>query len=88
MVSPAVLAKSFGRIFYRNCFNLGLPALIVDTDKIDHMDDLEIDLSSGKVKNLTKGIELDFKPIPEVMLKILKEGGIIPYIKKYRDISF
>ncbi|MEM4311205.1 MAG: 3-isopropylmalate dehydratase [Nitrososphaerales archaeon] len=88
MVSPAVLAKSFARIFYRNCFNLGLPALIVDTDKIEHGDELEIDLAKGRVRNLTKNYELNFSPIPESLQKILQEGGIIEYIKKYRDIKF
>lgn len=79
----AVLAKSFARIFYRNCINIGLPAIIVDTDQIDEGDSLEVDLASGKVRNLTKNIELNFPPLPEVMTQILGEGGLIPYIKKY-----
>lgn len=85
---PAVLAKGFARIFYRNSINVGLPVLVVDTDKIDHGDELEIDLAKGEVKNLTKGITLKTDAIPEIMLKILKEGGIVEYIKAHGDIVF
>jgi len=81
----AVLAKSVARIFFRNAFNIGLPVLICDTDKINDGDELEIDLEAGSIKNLSTGAELTFGKIPEVMLKILNEGGLVPYIKKYGD---
>jgi 3-isopropylmalate/(R)-2-methylmalate dehydratase small subunit len=83
----AILAKSVARIFFRNAINLGLPVLICDTDKIKDGDELEIDLIAGTVKNLTNGAVLTTGKIPEVMLKILNEGGIIEYIKKYGDIK-
>jgi 3-isopropylmalate/(R)-2-methylmalate dehydratase small subunit len=81
----AVLAKSVARIFFRNAFNIGLPVLICDTDKINDGDELAIDLEAGTIKNLSTGAELTFGNIPEVMLKILNEGGLVPYIKKYGD---
>ena len=81
----AILAKTVARIFFRNTINLGLPVLICDTDKIDDGDELEIDLSAGMVKDITNGSQLIFGKIPEVMLHILDEGGLIPYIKKYGD---
>ena len=81
----AILAKSAARIFFRNATNLGLPVLICDTDKIDGGDDLEIDLAESKVKDLTNGNQLSFGKIPEVMLDILEEGGLLPYIKKYGE---
>lgn len=81
----AVLAKSFARIFFRNCINVGLPAIMCDTDKIDEGDELEVDLSRGKVINRTKKIELSFPPLPPVMTKILQEGGLANYIHKYGD---
>ncbi len=83
----AVLAKSVARIFYRNAINLGLPVLICDTDKINNGDELEIDLKAGTVKDKTNGKTLTFGKIPEVMLNILNEGGLIPYIKKHGDIK-
>jgi 3-isopropylmalate/(R)-2-methylmalate dehydratase small subunit len=81
----AVLAKSVARIFFRNAFNIGLPVLICDTDKINDGDELEIDLEACSIKNLSTGVELTFGNIPEVMLQILNEGGLVPYIKKYGD---
>ena len=82
----AVIAKSFARIFYRNCVNIGLPVIIADTDQIDEGNMLEVDLSAGKVRNITKKIELNFPPLPEIMTKILQEGGLIPYIQKHGSL--
>ena len=78
----AILAKSVARIFFRNAINLGLPVLICDTDKINDGDELEVDLTAGTVKDITNGNRLTFAKIPEVMLHILDDGGLIPYIKK------
>jgi 3-isopropylmalate/(R)-2-methylmalate dehydratase small subunit len=83
----AILAKSAARIFFRNAINLGLPVLICNTDKIDDGDELEIDLAEGTVRDRTNGSVLTFGRIPEVMLKILNEGGLIPYIQKHGDIK-
>ena len=82
----AVMAKSFARIFYRNGFNIGLPLIEVDTDKIAENDLLEIDLDKGKVKNISKNIELKVSPLPNFMQELLKEGGIVNYYKKYADL--
>lgn len=81
----AVLAKSVARIFFRNAINVGLPVLICDTDAINDSDELEVDLKEGKIIDITNGKKLTFAPIPEIMLRILDEGGLVPYIKKYKD---
>jgi 3-isopropylmalate/(R)-2-methylmalate dehydratase small subunit len=83
----AILAKSVARIFFRNAINLGLPVLICDTDKIKDEDELEVDLTAGTVQDKTNGALLTTGKIPEVMLKILNEGGLIPYIRKHGDIK-
>jgi 3-isopropylmalate/(R)-2-methylmalate dehydratase small subunit len=83
----AILAKSVARIFFRNAINLGLPVLICDTDKIDDGDELEVDLSAGIIRDITSGTGLTFGKIPEVMLHILNEGGLIPYIQKHGDFK-
>ena len=83
----AILAKSVARIFFRNAINLGLPVLICDTDRIDDGDELEVDLAEGTVRDKTNGSLLTFGRIPEVMLNILNEGGLIPYIQKHGDIN-
>jgi 3-isopropylmalate/(R)-2-methylmalate dehydratase small subunit len=83
----AILAKSVARIFFRNAINLGLPVLICNTDRIDDGDELEIDLTGGTVRDKTNGSVMTFGKIPEVMLRILNEGGLIPYIQKHGDIK-
>jgi len=79
----AVLAKSFARIFYRNGFNIGLALIETDTDRISEKDELDIDLDKGIVRNITKNIELKIKPLPQFMQKLLQEGGVVNYFKKY-----
>ncbi len=83
----AILAKSVARIFFRNAINVGLPVLICDTESINDGDELEVDLETGNISDLTNGTELSFSPMPEIMLRILNEGGLIPYIKKYKDFA-
>lgn len=83
----AVLAKSFARIFFRNSINIGLPVLTCDTDKIDEGDMLEIDLRKGVVRNLTKNLEISFNPLPEVMIKILSDGGLVDHITKNKGFN-
>jgi 3-isopropylmalate/(R)-2-methylmalate dehydratase small subunit len=83
----AILAKSVARIFFRNAINLGLPVLICNTDRVDDGDELEIDLTGGTVRDKTNGSVMTFGKIPEVMLRILNEGGLIPYIQKHGDIE-
>jgi len=79
----AVLAKSFARIFYRNAINIGLPAIQLDTDGIDAGDELEIDLKAGTVVNKTKDSKFSFKPLPDVMVKLLEDGGLVEHVKKH-----
>ncbi len=82
----AVLAKQFARIFYRNGFNIGLPLIETDTDKICEKDSLVIDLDKGVLKNLTSGMELKVKPLPKFMQGLLREGGVVNYYKKYGEL--
>ena len=83
----AILAKSVARIFFRNSINLGLPVLLCDTDSIDDGDELEIDFKKSTVLDWTKGSEIAFNPLPDIMLKILEEGGLLPYLKKHGDFK-
>ena len=83
----AILAQSTARIFFRNAINLGLPVLICDTSQIDDGDEMEIDLAASTIKDIANGKQLTFGRIPEVMLHILDEGGLVPYIKKHGDFK-
>ena len=83
----AILAKSVARIFFRNAINVGLPVLICDIERINDGDELEVDLEAGIVRDLSNGAILSFSKMPGVMLSILNEGGLVPYIKKYGDFK-
>ena len=78
-----VMAKSFARIFFRNCINIGLPVVICDTRMIDDGDGVEVDLERGEVRNTTKNLQIEFTPLPEIMTKILRDGGLVEHIKKH-----
>ena len=83
-----VLASSFARIFYRNSINTGLPVIECDTSKIDQGDELEVDLQKGIVTNKTKSMEIPVTPLPDVMIKILQDGGLIHHFQKHGDFNF
>ena len=83
----AVIAKSFARIFYRNAINIGLLAIECDTDKIDAGDELELDIKNGILKDLTKNIELKIMPLPDVMIKLLEDGGLVEHLNKNGDFK-
>jgi len=79
-----IIAKSFARIFFRNAINIGLPLLECDAavDNTGAGDVLEVDLSRGKIKNLTKGAEFTAKPYPDFMAGLISDGGLIEHTKK------
>ena len=79
-----VIAKSFARIFFRNAINIGLPLLECEevVDKTDSGDVLEVELSTGEIKNLTKGLTFRSSPYPDFVTEIISSGGLIEYTKK------
>jgi 3-isopropylmalate/(R)-2-methylmalate dehydratase small subunit len=83
----AVLAKSFARIFYRNCFNNGLPALICDAERFEEGDEIELFVEEGKIVNYTRKETLFFIALPPVMKRILSDGGLVEHVKKYKDLK-
>ena len=79
-----VVAKYFARIFYRNAFNIGL-VLVECAEAAENFsagEQIEVDLEAGQVKNLTRGNEFAFEPIPEFMLELVTDGGLIAHILK------
>ncbi len=83
----AVLAKSFARIFYRNCFNNGLPAIICDIEKLKEGDVIELFVEDGKIINHTRNETIVFTSLPPVMKRILNDGGLVEHVKKYKDLK-
>jgi 3-isopropylmalate/(R)-2-methylmalate dehydratase small subunit len=79
-----VIAKSFARIFFRNAINIGLPLLecaeaVANTEAGDI---LEIELSRGEIKNLTRNMTFTAEPYPEFMAELIAAGGLIEYTRR------
>jgi 3-isopropylmalate/(R)-2-methylmalate dehydratase small subunit len=79
-----IIAKSFARIFFRNAINIGLPLLECDkaVDNTKAGDTLEVELASGRIKNLTHGTEFTARPYPDFMAELISAGGLVEYTKK------
>jgi 3-isopropylmalate/(R)-2-methylmalate dehydratase small subunit len=77
-----VIAKSFARIFYRNCINVGLPILVcAETDEIANQDTVEVDLAAGVIKDLTTNKTYQSEKFPSFMAEIITHGGLLNWIK-------
>ena len=78
-----VVASTFARIFFRNSINVGLP--IVECREIVEItkegDQVEVDLVTGRVSNLTQGVTAQAVPFPEFMRHIIEAGGLVPYLR-------
>lgn len=83
----AVIARSFARIFFRNAINIGLPVMEVKDHEINQEDMIEIDLATGQVKNLSQNKTYQGTQMPDVMVKILNDGGLVNYLKKNKQYS-
>ena len=79
-----VLAESFARIFYRNAITIGLPVLVCTgvSDKIQEGDMLTVDLQTGKVEDKTSGSVMQATMLPEFIMEILENGGLIEHLKR------
>ena len=79
----AVVAKSFARIFFRNAINVGLPILeSPEAAAAAHAgDELEIDLTTGIIRNLTQGKSYQAQPFPDFLREIIDVGGLVPYVR-------
>jgi len=77
-----VIAGSFARIFYRNAFNMGLP--IFESPEaasgIGTGDKVEVDATTGVIRNLSTGVQYNAEPFPPFMMDLLKAGGLIPFL--------
>ncbi len=81
-----IIAKSFARIFYRNGLNLGLPLLESQeaSEEIEEGDRIRVDFSTGEIFDLTKKKKFFSNPIPPFMQELLRDGGLIPHLRKKR----
>lgn len=79
-----VIARTFARIFYRNAINIGLPIVECEAaaDGIKQGDVVEVDFSTGIIKNITKDETYQGQPFPEFMQKIIAANGLVNYIRE------
>jgi 3-isopropylmalate/(R)-2-methylmalate dehydratase small subunit len=79
-----VVAAGFARIFYRNAFNIGLPILESPEAATGTQagDELEVDLATGEIRNLTRGTAFRAQPIPPFMQELIRDGGLIEHIAR------
>ena len=84
-----VIAKTFARIFFRNCINTGLPILVCPeaADEMHTGDELEIDLASGRITNVTQGKAYETAPFPKAMQDIIAAGGLMNFVKQTQGTS-
>jgi 3-isopropylmalate/(R)-2-methylmalate dehydratase small subunit len=78
----AVLAVSFGRIFYRNALNFGMPALFFPAaGEIRAGDEVEVDVVAGRIRDLTTGGEWTVNGLPPHLMAMVGAGGLMPWLK-------
>ena len=83
----AIVAPAFGRQFFRNCINNGLPVIECDIAGIADGDAIEVDLAAGTVKVAARGIDRKVTVLPAAVRRILAEGGLIAFLQKHPDWS-
>lgn len=83
----AVVARSFGRIFYRNCINNALPAITCPeaVDALESGDVVELDLTAGEIRSGNR--VFGFPRLPEGVMGIFEAGGLIPYVRQKLGIE-
>ena len=79
----AVIARSFGGIFYRNAFNLGLPALVsAEAGRIAAGDRLDLDLDGGRIVDRDQGTAIDCAPVAPALRQLIADGGLVRQLEK------
>jgi len=83
----AVIAESFARIFFRNAIAIGLPVIACPQISASFNDgeELNLDIRTAEITNVTRGKRLQAKPLPKEMLEVLSKGGIVPLLKAMRQ---
>lgn len=79
----AIVAPSFGRQFFRNAINNGLPVIECDVNGIEQGDEIEVDAAAGRVAVAARKISRSVSPLPAEVQAILAAGGLIAFLQKH-----
>ncbi|HEY9445699.1 MAG TPA: 3-isopropylmalate dehydratase [Burkholderiales bacterium] len=85
MGAAALVSPCFGRQFFRNAINNGVPVIECDVADIRSGDEIEIDLGTGRLTVPARGLDRHFKPLAPQMQALLAAGGLIPFLQKHPD---
>lgn len=80
----AVVAESFSRLQFRNAINNGLPFITCHgiVDLVRTGDELEVELETGRIRNITQSTEAQGAPIADFVLRVAQAGGLIAYVRE------
>ena len=83
--AKCVIAPSYARIFFRNAINIGLPILESPeaAEGIREGNEVEVDLATGEIRNLTNGATFQARPLPMFVMKIAEAGGIVNFLRDH-----
>ncbi len=83
--AACVVAASYARIFFRNAINIGLPILECPEAAagIKEGDEVQVDLAAGQIRDVTRGVTFQARPLPAFVLKIAEAGGIVNFLKTH-----
>jgi len=83
--AQCVIAASFARIFFRNAINIGLPILECPqaASDIDEGDEIEVDVRTGQIFNISKNHRYSARPLPVFVMKIAAAGGMVSFLKTH-----
>jgi len=83
--AKCVIAPSYARIFFRNAINIGLPILECPeaVTGITEGDEIEVDLETGQISNISTGRNFQARPLPTFVIKIAQAGGIVNFLKEH-----
>lgn len=79
----AIIAQSFGGIFYRNAINLGLPVFTHPTPIVAAAGDgMNLDVEAATLTHATTNSVTHLEPLPEFLTQLIRDGGLVPHLEK------
>lgn len=84
-----VIARTFARIFFRNCINIGLYPLELDWEDgfFNNGDEIMVDFEEKKVQNLTNGKSMSFRPLPFFLEELYNAGGLKEFLMEKGSLT-